>query len=168
MATNVAWPINPGFFKLLMKNIFQPDVPSAPGRPEVHGVTSHSATLSWATPPYDGGSPITNYIIEMKSSYTYTWNVVNIGQKVTSTTFTADNLIEGTTYEFRVIAENKAGRSEPSSPSIGVIVREAICEYLFELIFGLETLTSKLFDTEDHFFMMAPWNGNSFHLTQPL
>ena len=34
------------------------------------------------------------------------------------------NLMEGTTYEFRVLAENKAGRSEPSASTGPVVVRE--------------------------------------------
>ena len=34
------------------------------------------------------------------------------------------NLVEGTTYEFRVTAENKAGRSDASPSSQPIVVRE--------------------------------------------
>ena len=36
------------------------------------------------------------------------------------------NLVEGTTYEFRVTAENKAGRSQPSPVSDPVVIREPV------------------------------------------
>lgn len=40
--------------------------------------------------------------------------------------FTVMNLIEGTTYEFRVTAESRAGKSDPSLPSERVVPREQI------------------------------------------
>jgi titin len=36
------------------------------------------------------------------------------------------NLVEGTSYEFRVIAENRSGRSDPSPSSAPVIIREPV------------------------------------------
>ena len=36
------------------------------------------------------------------------------------------DLVDGTSYEFRVIAENKAGRSDPSGPNQPVVVREPV------------------------------------------
>ena len=34
------------------------------------------------------------------------------------------NVVQGKEYEFRVIAHNKAGASEPSKPSAGVIAKD--------------------------------------------
>ena len=103
-----------------------PDLPSPPGQPIVASVTRNSATLSWAPPRKDGGTPITNYIIEAKSSSGYSWNMVNIGYKITNNEYTVTELMDGTTYEFRVIAKNKVGRSEPSPVSEPVVVREPV------------------------------------------
>ncbi len=101
-----------------------PGKPTPPGCPEVVSVTHNSATLSWSPPRNDGGSPITGYIVESKSTSSFTWTVCNIGVKVLEPHFTVRDLVEGMTYEFRVIAENKAGRSEESPVSKPVVVRE--------------------------------------------
>ena len=45
------------------------------------------------------------------------------------------NLVEGTTYEFRVTAENKAGRSQPSPVSDPVVIREPVGKFLLILFF---------------------------------
>ena len=67
-------------------------------------------------PSDDGGSPITNYRIEMRTVGSYRWDIVNI-EKVTTTSYTVNHLMEETDYEFRVSAENKAGVSQPSDAS---------------------------------------------------
>ena len=45
------------------------------------------------------------------------------------------NLVEGTTYEFRVTAENKAGRSQPSPVSDPVVIREPVGKMLLIFFF---------------------------------
>ena len=40
------------------------------------------------------------------------------------------NLIEGVEYQFRVIALNKAGQSEPSEPSKSIIAKARFREYM--------------------------------------
>ena len=42
------------------------------------------------------------------------------------TNYTVSDLTEGTTYEFRVCAENKAGRSDLSMPSSPVVLRQPV------------------------------------------
>ena len=100
------------------------DKPLAPGRPEVNLLGRGTASLTWSPPREDGGSPITNYIVEMKSSQTYSWAVANIAMRVSEPAFTVTDLMPGTSYEFRVTAENKLGRSDPSPPSRPVQIRD--------------------------------------------
>ena len=66
----------------------------------------------WKPPKKDGGSPITGYNLEMKSSSDIKWKKVTEG--IEDTKYTVEGLTEGTSYEFRVQAENKAGASQPS------------------------------------------------------
>jgi len=91
------------------------NVPGKPGQPEADMVSETSADLKWEIPSTDGGSPITNYIVEQRKIGDTKWKVVEA--KVTGTEFTVKDLLKGTEYEFRVIAENKVGQGEPSEPS---------------------------------------------------
>jgi len=89
--------------------------PSRPDAPQVTEITKETATLSWQPPNKDGGSPITGYIIEMKTNSDIKFKKVS--ENITETSFTMKGLKEGTSYEFRVQAVNKAGASQPSKPS---------------------------------------------------
>lgn len=71
--------------------------------------------MTWTKPDKDGGSDITNYVVEMKESGDIRWKTVSDKSRDTSCDVTG--LREGTSYEFRVIAENKVGQSSPSNSS---------------------------------------------------
>ncbi len=91
-------------------------VPLPPGAPEVKDWSESHMDLEWTEPIDDGGSPITGYIIEKKSLSNPEW--VKCGQiEGNRCKGTARNLTEGEEYQFRIIALNKAGPSDPSSPS---------------------------------------------------
>lgn len=97
-------------------------VPSQPGVPEPADWSANHIDLIWQEPASDGGSPITGYIIEMKDKYTPMW------EKALETTTptpnaTINGLIEGNEYQFRVVAVNKAGHSEPSEASKNFIAK---------------------------------------------
>ncbi len=51
------------------------DPPGQPGQPVVEEITAETADLSWAPPESDGGSPITNYIVEMRPVGEAKWQV---------------------------------------------------------------------------------------------
>ena len=73
-----------------------------------------SATLRWSTPEDDGGSPITGYIIQYKSGEQTYNNTRQIRLAVTNE-HVVPNLLNGTTYTFRVVAVNLVGQSEWSN-----------------------------------------------------
>lgn len=46
-----------------------------------------------------------------------------------------EGLIEGHEYEFRIVAVNRAGPSEPSDPSKGIIAKPRFCKFFFNINF---------------------------------
>ena len=95
---------------IIAKNPF--DVPGPPIDVSVFDYDADSAMLKWQTPAYDGGSPITGYLIEKKKKFG-DWEKAHEvpGSQLKGTVV---NLTEGATYEFRVRAINLAGPGEPS------------------------------------------------------
>ncbi|PIK33974.1 putative titin [Apostichopus japonicus] len=100
------------------------DVPGAPGKPNITSVTRSAITVSWTAPFSDGGSPITHYILEKRESFAVRW-VRATNKSIHNTTFVIDGLKENTQFEFRVIAENKAGQGPPSDSTGQVVAKDA-------------------------------------------
>ena len=90
------------------------DPPGAPDAPRISNITAKSMDLSWSAPSSDGGSQITAYNVERKEAFSTRWVPV---EQVTGTTCKVPGLKEGTEYQFRVAAVNKAGPGTPSEPS---------------------------------------------------
>lgn len=119
------------------------DVPSAPKNLEANEVTQTSAVLRWSVPDSDGGSPITNYVVEKCTNFNSRW-VRATRTNITDTTVSLDDLVEGTNYEFRVCAENEAG-SGPFCQPIGPVEAKApqgnssftlhVCYFYKDLVF---------------------------------
>ncbi|MDB4882252.1 MAG: fibronectin type protein, partial [Gemmatimonadetes bacterium] len=81
-------------------------VPGAPtSLAAVGGITN--AALTWTAPVSDGGSPITDYLVEYSTNGT-TWSTFSHPLS-TATAITVTGLTNGTTYQFRVSAVNAAG-----------------------------------------------------------
>ncbi|KHJ84916.1 fibronectin type III domain protein, partial [Oesophagostomum dentatum] len=119
--------------ELLVKNevgedegVFEVIVQDHPGAPEgpleVSDVTKDSCVLSWNPPADDGGSEITNYVVEKRDTKTNTW--VPVSAFVTGTKVTVPKLVEGHEYEFRVMAENAFGRSDPLNTTEPVLAKD--------------------------------------------
>ncbi|ESO03551.1 hypothetical protein HELRODRAFT_191869 [Helobdella robusta] len=89
------------------------DVPDPPKLLNVDNLYHDSVMLSWKPPLNDGGGFITQYIVEKREEGMSNW------VRCAPTRF-AFACIEGLSpshnYEFRVIAENLYGRSQPSEP----------------------------------------------------
>lgn len=77
-------------------------------------VTKNSVALGW-TKPRDGGSEITGYYVEFKLASSETWE--RHEKKIASTMYTLTGLTADAEYQFRVIAENDIGQSEPGPAS---------------------------------------------------
>ncbi len=76
--------------------------------------------LSWSEPESDGGSPITGYVVEKRDRFSTLWTPVT-KREIPDTSFTVSGLSEGMEYEFRVVAQNKAGPgkySEATRPTV--------------------------------------------------
>ncbi|VDK66660.1 unnamed protein product [Gongylonema pulchrum] len=109
------------------------DVPKKTDKPEVVDWDKDHVDLEWKAPD-DGGSPIEEYVVEMKDKHgnCCTQNIVFEFQVPGSeTSARVGNLKEGEEYQFRIIAKNKAGYGEPSNPSDHVIAKPRHCEICF-------------------------------------
>lgn len=80
---------------------------------------SGSVALTWSAPG-NGGSAITDYIIERSTDGT-NWTPVVDGEN-TSTSYTVTGLTNGTAYQFRVAAKNVVGTGSYSTTSSGTPV----------------------------------------------
>jgi len=82
------------------KNPFK--VPGPPGKPEANSVTSKSLVLTWPRPSDDGGSEVTNYIVEKREKHSAKWFRVT-SRQIDECRLKVTGLEEGREYEFQVI-----------------------------------------------------------------
>lgn len=94
-------------------------VPGAPGRPTATSTARGRVQLRW-TAPNNGGSPITDYVVEWRRPGG-SWTVFADGVRP-STTATVTGLPAGNRIEFQVKAKSAAGTGGPS-PTTSVLVR---------------------------------------------
>lgn len=109
------------------------DKPSKPEGPlEVSDIKADGCTLNWKAPKEDGGSPITNYVIEKFDPKTNEWIKVSAYCRIPQ--YEVIGLDEGKPYKFRVFAENSEGRSIPLETEMNVVPKNP---------FGTFSLTNK-------------------------
>ncbi|KAK0400071.1 hypothetical protein QR680_003339 [Steinernema hermaphroditum] len=121
------------------------EIPGAPDQPRVGKITKNTAEITWNRPSKDGGAPIDGYIVQKRKSGEDDWTPVNT-KPVKGTSLIADNLEEKGSYEFRVIAVNSAGESDPSKPSDMVIIQEQPDRPCLDLS-GLKDITVRAGET---------------------
>ncbi|KAM6951107.1 myosin-binding protein C, fast-type-like [Aplochiton taeniatus] len=92
------------------------DVPDPPENVRCTCVGEDCATMVWEPPKYDGGAPVTGYLMERKKKGSSRWTKLNF-DVYESTTYEAKRMIEGVFYEMRVYACNGIGMSPPSMNS---------------------------------------------------
>lgn len=91
---------------------FISDKPGPPAAFDISEITNESCVLAWNPPRDDGGSPITNYIVEARQTDKEEW--VKLSATVKDTTFKACKLIAMKEYIFRISAENQYGIGIPT------------------------------------------------------
>lgn len=88
--------------------------------------------LKWTEPENDGGSPVTNYVVEKRDVRRWTWQTVDTTVK--DTKYTVTPLNEGSLYVFRVAAENAVGVSEFYELEDAVLAKDTFSKYCSELL----------------------------------
>ena len=102
-------------------------VPLPPTNLVASEVTSDSVTLTWSS---ENAEPVQSYIIQYKEEYSSDEYSSIAG--VMTTQYKVSLLKANTAYEFRIVAVNDAGQSQPSLPlhvitSKGRLIRLAEC-----------------------------------------
>lgn len=92
------------------------DVPGTPGKPTCTDSDKDFIKIHWSAPRSTGGSPITGYDVERCGIHSGRWKKVN-RTPVKGTDFVDDTVSEGEQYQYRIVANNKMGPSNPSDPS---------------------------------------------------
>lgn len=114
------------------RNFMFPDKPSPPRGPlEIFGMTSTSFSIKWQPSESNGGSPIIEYIVEMKDT-TSKKSFKKIGStKGDVTEIPVNNLEKDHSYKFKIIARNTIGCSEPYIPEETVVAGSRISKLLY-------------------------------------
>ncbi|XP_078511200.1 myosin-binding protein C, fast-type isoform X1 [Lissotriton helveticus] len=87
------------------------DVPDPPDAVRITSVGEDWASVVWDPPLYDGGNPVTGYLIERKKKGSQRWMKMNF-EVYPETTYESTKMIEGVMYEIRVFAVNSIGISQ--------------------------------------------------------
>lgn len=89
---------------------------SEPEDVRVSDVTKRSVKLSWRPPLYNGGTDVSDYVIEYRANEK-PWSRANEGYKVIDTSYKVNDLYEDYDYRFRVAANTLAGLGPFSRPT---------------------------------------------------
>ncbi|KAL8169933.1 UNVERIFIED_CONTAM: Immunoglobulin superfamily member 22 [Gekko kuhli] len=89
------------------------DIPKPPqGKVEFLEKSGKCVKMKWKAPKDNGGKQVTHFIIERRISGKKSW--IKIGEIDSKhTTFATDKVEEGKAYQFRILAVNSEGVSEP-------------------------------------------------------
>ncbi|XP_072535022.1 myosin light chain kinase, smooth muscle-like isoform X2 [Salminus brasiliensis] len=128
----------------------QPDRPAS--CPFVSQLTPSSLVLSWCGPCYDGGSAVTNYVVEMQNlgqSDPGAWTELTTNCKDTTYKVCSGLHPQGE-YRFRIRACNAIGVSDPSEES-DCIKMETAGEPQEETVSNVEVVIDTTHKVKDHY-----------------
>lgn len=89
-------------------------------------LSADSCKLNWFFPENDGGSPISNFIIEKREAERKAWTSVHF--TASRQNAVARGLTPGKSYFFRVAAENAIGIGPFVQTAAEVIIKEPMSE----------------------------------------
>ncbi len=98
-------------------------VPSAPTSLVATPLSQSQINLSWIAPSNTGGTPLTGYKIERRDSCAGSFSTLVANTGNTSTTYSSRGLVNGTCYEYRVLAHNAVGISLASNSAIATTLQ---------------------------------------------
>ncbi|KAK0181094.1 hypothetical protein PV327_003406 [Microctonus hyperodae] len=117
--------------------------PGSPRGPlEVSGMTKTAFTIKWKPPENDGGSPITDYIVEIKETSKKTWSKIGT-TKSDTLHFNVTDLITDVAYEFRITAKNIIGIGSPYLSEEPIVAGKRITPPSCPLNFHVANITSR-------------------------
>jgi hypothetical protein len=99
--------------------------PEAPTGVSASPATSQ-ALVSWTAPSEEGGTPITGYTV---TPYVGSAAQPSTNVSASSTSLKLTGLSNGTTYTFKIAANNSVGASEPSQPSGATTPQDTIFDF---------------------------------------
>ncbi|XP_010772394.1 titin-like, partial [Notothenia coriiceps] len=88
------------------------DKPGPPAAFDISEITNETCFLAWNPPRDDGGSRVTNYIVERRNVDSEIWH--RMSSTIKQTTYKAVGLTKFKEYLFRVFAENQFGVGPPA------------------------------------------------------
>uniref|UniRef100_A0A8C5DV28 Titin n=1 Tax=Gouania willdenowi TaxID=441366 RepID=A0A8C5DV28_GOUWI len=99
--------------------------PQPPGKVSVLDVTKSTVTLTWEKPEHDGGSRISYYEVELSPKDSDAWTVCT---SVKGLETVVTNLLKGEEYQFRIVAVNEKGKSDPRQLVQSVVTKDLVIE----------------------------------------
>ena len=104
------------------------DKPGPPRDLHVTGAADNSVSLSWSAPKDDGGSEVTQYVVEKREALRMSWQpAATVSARTTSATI--GGLDQGVMYVFRVSAVNSVGTGPPEELSRAVAAKSPHSEF---------------------------------------
>uniref|UniRef100_A0A4W5NRM3 Titin n=1 Tax=Hucho hucho TaxID=62062 RepID=A0A4W5NRM3_9TELE len=132
-AAGVGVPSAPTEYIKACDATYPPGPPNNPKVTDHSNVTRNSVSIAWEKPDHDGGSKITNYIVEMKTMGDEKWTVCT---EIKALEATIGGLTTGEEYSFRITAVNDKGKSEPKPLADPVVVKDITIEPIIDLMFN--------------------------------
>ncbi len=104
-------------------------IPSAPSGPLKYTISEDQTVinLQWSQSKSDGGSKVKRYIIEKKqvaSGMPTEWFKIGFTNPSETSFRVTEYFVEDSTFNFRVIAENEAGKSHPLELSTAIVLQK--------------------------------------------